>query len=109
MEFTDIQQKMVYNALAYGKRHDIAIDQEFALVKLFEEVGEFAQAVMIHKQKCRKKKIISKEDSHKLLGQELADIIGFALLNAHLLEIDIEQAINKKWINKEKNRAPENE
>jgi NTP pyrophosphatase (non-canonical NTP hydrolase) len=32
----------------------------------------------------------------------LADVVGMAIINAHLLGIDLEEAIDKKWINKEK-------
>jgi NTP pyrophosphatase (non-canonical NTP hydrolase) len=40
--------------------------------------------------------------SKKELSKELADVVGLAILNAHLLNIDLEDAIDKKWINKEK-------
>lgn len=50
MDFKELQQKVVKNALEYGERHNLKIDEDFALIKLFEEVGEFAQAVLIHKK-----------------------------------------------------------
>jgi NTP pyrophosphatase (non-canonical NTP hydrolase) len=102
MEFKELQQKIVKNALDYGKRHDLEIDEEFALVKLFEEVGELAQAILIHKKKCRKVKLVSEDISKKELSKELADVVGMAIVNAHVLGIDLEDAIDKKWINKEK-------
>ena len=86
----------------YGERHNIKIDEDFALIKLFEETGEFAQAVLIYRKKCRTSKLVSEEISKKELGRELADVIGMAVVNAHLLNIDLEDAIDKKWINKEK-------
>jgi len=39
MEFKDIQQKVVENAICYGKEYNVKIDQDFALIKLYEEVG----------------------------------------------------------------------
>lgn len=102
MDFKELQQKVVKNALDYGERHSIKIDEDFALIKLFEEVGEFAQAILIHRKKCRTKKLVSEEVSKKELSKELADVVGLAIVNAYLLNIDLEEAIDKKWINKEK-------
>lgn len=102
MNFKTLEQKIIKNAFGYGKRHQIKIDQEFATVKLFEEVGEFAQALLIHQKKCRESKFVSQEISKQELGKEIADVIGMAIINAHLLGINLEEAIDKKWIHKEK-------
>ncbi|TAN57243.1 hypothetical protein EPN15_05005 [Patescibacteria group bacterium] len=102
MNFKEIQQKVIKTALDYGERHEVRIDKDFAVIKLFEEVGEFAQAILIHNKKCRKSKLAPEDASKKELAKELADVVGLAMLNAHLLDIDLEDAIDKKWINKEK-------
>jgi hypothetical protein len=39
MDFKELQRKVIKNALEYGERHNVKIDEEFALIKLFEEVG----------------------------------------------------------------------
>lgn len=101
MNFKKLQQKVVKNAFAYGERHELRIDKDFAVIKLFEEVGELAQAILIHNKKCRKSKRVPDDVSKKELAKELADVVGIAMLNAHLLDIDLEEAIDKKWINKE--------
>ena len=88
------------NAFAYGKRNNIAIDKEFAIVKLYEEVGEFSQALLIHQKKSRPEKHVSEEISKNELAKELADVVCMVIVNAHLLGIDLEDAIDKKWINK---------
>ncbi|MFH0798192.1 MAG: hypothetical protein V1906_02150 [Candidatus Woesearchaeota archaeon] len=102
MDFKELQSKVVQNALNYGKKYNIEIDEEFALLKLYEEVGERAQAVLIHKKKSRPEKHVSKETSKEELAKELADVVGMVIVNAYLLDIDLEEAINKKWIGKEK-------
>jgi NTP pyrophosphatase (non-canonical NTP hydrolase) len=102
MDFKKLQQKVVKNAQDYGTRHNVKIDEEFALIKLFEEVGEFAQAILVHRKKCRTEKLVPEAVSKKELSKELADIVGMAIVNAYLLNIDLEDAIDKKWINKEK-------
>lgn len=99
MEFRELQEKVVANAMNYGKKCNIEIDEDFALLKLYEEVGEFAQAVLIHRKKSRPEKHVSEEISKRELGKELADVVGMAIVNAHLLGIDLEEAIEKKWIN----------
>ena len=102
MEFKKLQEKTVQNAINYGKNYNIEIDEDFALLKLFEELGEFAQAVLIHKKKSRPEKFVSEDLSKDELGKELADVVGMAMVNAHLFGIDLEDAISKKWIDKEK-------
>jgi NTP pyrophosphatase (non-canonical NTP hydrolase) len=102
MDFKDLQKAVVQNAINYGKKYNVLIDEDFALLKLYEEVGELAQAVLIHRKKSRPEKHLPEELSKKELAKELADVVGIAIVNAHLLGIDLEEAIEKKWINKEK-------
>ena len=98
MEFKELQKKMINTAKRYGEEYNIKIDEDFALLKLYEEVGEFAQAVLIHRKQSRPEKFVSEEESKEHLGQELADIMGMTVLNANLLGIDLEGAVVKKWI-----------
>ena len=100
MTFQEIQKGVLAVADNYGKRFGITIDQDFALLKLYEEVGEYAQAVLIHRKKSKPDKLRSEEDSRKLLAEELADIIGLAIMNASLFEIDLEHAIKEKWLDR---------
>jgi len=100
MEFNDIQARVIENANRYGKKYNINIDEQFALIKLYEEVGEFSQAILIHRKKSRPEKHVSEDVSKKELAKELADIVGMAIVNAHLLGIDLEKAICEKWIKK---------
>lgn len=102
MDFKELQKKVVENAMDYGKKFNVKIDEDFALLKLYEEVGELAQAVLIHRKKSRPEKHVPEEISKKELAKELADVLGMTIVNAHLLGIDLEEAINKKWLKKEK-------
>jgi NTP pyrophosphatase (non-canonical NTP hydrolase) len=97
MDFKLLQEKIVKNAEGYGKHYGIKIDEDFALLKLYEEVGEFAQAILIHRNKCRPEKRLSEAESKNELAKELADVVGMALVNAHLLGIDLEAAFEEKW------------
>ncbi|MFA5916711.1 MAG: hypothetical protein WC850_00570 [Candidatus Gracilibacteria bacterium] len=99
MEFKELQEKIVANAISYGKRYNVEIDEDFALLKLYEEVGEYTQAVLIHRRKSRPEKFLSEEKSKEELAKELADVVGMAMVNAHLFGIDLEEAFTKKWFN----------
>jgi len=101
MKFKDIQQKVVENAIRYGKEYNVKIDEDFALIKLYEEVGELSQAILIHRKKSRPEKHVAENVSKREVAKELADVVGMAMVNAHLLGIDLEEAIDKKWISKE--------
>lgn len=99
MDFKELQEKVFQNALRYGEWNKVAIDQDFALLKLYEEVGEYTQAVLIHRKKCRPEKYLPEEDSKKELEKELADVLGMVIVNARLFDIDLEEALkHKKWI-----------
>jgi NTP pyrophosphatase (non-canonical NTP hydrolase) len=102
MDFKEIEGKVIQNANDYGKKYNVEIDEDFALLKLYEEVGELAQAILIHRKKCRPEKYLADEVSKDEVAKELADVVGMAIVNAHLLGIDLEAAIDKKWINKSK-------
>lgn len=98
MEFKEMFKKTVDRALEYGRIHEVPMDREFAALKLGEEVGEFAQAVLIHDKKCRPEKYASQEEAKNKIAEELADVVGMAMFNAHLYGIDLEKVIRKKWL-----------
>ena len=100
MEFKEMQKKVIQNALNYGERFNIEIESEFAVLKLIEEVGEFTEALLTLKSKNRPEKLLPEVEAKKKVEQELADIVGMAIVNAHVLNIDIEKALYDKWIDK---------
>ncbi|MFH2104927.1 MAG: MazG nucleotide pyrophosphohydrolase domain-containing protein [Parcubacteria group bacterium] len=102
MEFKELQQKVNENVANYEKNHDVDFNKDTALLKLFEEVGEFTQAVLVHQKKCRAEKRISEEESKEKMSAELADVLGMTIICADRLDIDLEKAIGDKWIDKEK-------
>ena len=100
MTFEEIQKGILKVAKVYGERFNVNMDQDFAILKLYEEVGEFAQAVLVHRKKSKPEKYLSEAESKEQLAEELADIIGMVIVNADLFGIDMEKAIEKKWLNK---------
>ena len=100
MTFDEIRTGILEVAKIYGERFNVDIDQDFAILKLYEEVGEYAQAVLIHRKKSKPEKHTTENETQKRLGEELADIIGMAIVNADLFGIDIQKAIEEKWLNR---------
>ena len=100
MTFQEMQDGVMKVAKIYSERFGVIVDKDFAFLKLHEEVGEFAKAVLIHRQKSRPDKHVSEKESKEMLAGELADIVGLAIINANLLEIDLEKAIEDKWLSK---------
>lgn len=101
MDFGDLQNKVAKNAENYGEKYGVVIDEDFSLLKLFEEVGELSQAVLIHRKKCRPEKFVSEEESKRNVAKEMADVVGMVIVAARLMDIDLEEAIEKKWISRE--------
>ena len=104
MQFNEIQDKVMQNAERYGKACDIKIDEDFAILKLHEEMGELSQALLIHKKKSRPEKFLPFEESREELAMEMADVLGMLIVNAKLHGIDLEDAIDKKWISRLKEK-----
>lgn len=102
MEFKEIQGYILKNARRYSKKHGLKIDEGFAVMKLYEEVGEFAQAYLIYKNKCRPSKCLLPQEAKKALSHELADIINMVMIIADILKVDLEKALNEKQIKKVK-------
>ena len=101
MELKQLQQKAAKVFLSNLKRDGIEVSEEYLLLKLTEELGEFAQSYLIHKKKCRPSKYLPTQTSKRELSKELADVLGIALVIAQTLKIDVEEALVKKWITRE--------
>ncbi|KKR89350.1 MAG: hypothetical protein UU36_C0032G0008 [Candidatus Uhrbacteria bacterium GW2011_GWE2_41_1153] len=82
MEFKDLSKKVVENAVSYGEKYNVQ------------------QALLIHRKKSRPEKHVTEEVSRNELAKELADVVGMAIVIANLFGIDLEDAIDKKWIAK---------
>jgi NTP pyrophosphatase (non-canonical NTP hydrolase) len=100
MTFNEMQQGVMDVAEQYSAKYGITIDQDFALLKLYEEMGEFAQSVLIHRKKSRPEKHATEQETKEMVAHELADIVGLAIINANLFGIDLQQALEDKWFSK---------
>ncbi|MFA6307355.1 MAG: hypothetical protein WCS88_05050 [Patescibacteria group bacterium] len=101
MEIKESQKKVYKILLKNAKRDNIKIDDDYLLLKLTEELGEFIQSYLIHKKRCRPVKYTAPQVSKKELFKELSDVLGLVLSIAENLNINIEEALIKKWITRE--------
>jgi len=101
MEIKQLQKEASKVLRDHSKRDNIKVDDDYLLLKLTEELGEFIQSYIIHQKKCRPEKCLSPKISKKELSKELADVLGMVLVIAKSLNIDIEEAFIKKWVTRE--------
>ena len=101
MEIKELQNKSSKVFLSNLKRDNIEVSDDYLVLKLTEELGEFAQAYLVHKKRCRPEKYVSSRESKKELSKELADVLGLVLVIAKKININIEEALVKKWITRE--------
>ena len=107
MEFKEVEKWILKNTERYAEKNNLKIDDYFAMLKLSEEVGELSQAFLVHKRKSRSSKFKPEKESKKDVAEELADVISISIILANELGIDLEDALNKKCINKVRNKNNE--
>jgi NTP pyrophosphatase (non-canonical NTP hydrolase) len=101
MDFQELQARVLDHARAYSAKYGLLIDEDFALLKLCEEVVELAQAVLIARGRCRAEKCRPEAEARAAVAYELADIVGMAVVAADRLGIDLEKALAMKWLQKD--------
>lgn len=100
MDINEMQKLIVANAERYSEKHNIDVDLEWLLLKLTEENGEFANALLIYTEKCRDKKKVSPEEAKENLDEELMDVFTIVVLLADKLGVDILETLEKKVLEK---------
>jgi len=101
MEIKQLQKKASKVFLDNLDRDDIKVSDDYLLLKLTEELGEFTQSYLVHKKRCRPAKYQGTQISKKELSKELSDVLGLILVIAENMKIDVEEALVKKWITRE--------
>lgn len=101
MELKEIQKQISETFLQYLENDKIALDDDYLMLKIGEEVGELMQSYLIYKKRCRQEKYLPEEEAKKGFAKELADVIGLVFSIATIMDVDLDEAIDKKWISKE--------
>jgi len=75
---------------------EVTVDRDYYPFKVSEEWGECLQAYLMLTDRGRQKGH-TKEEIKVMLKEEMADVIGFLMLFADSEDIDLEDALEKKW------------
>jgi NTP pyrophosphatase (non-canonical NTP hydrolase) len=101
---TSIAQPAALGALAeqisrvsdiYAANYNIDRSGDWYLLKLQEEVGELTQAYLAVTGRSRKP---ADDQARAHLAREMADVLGMLLLLARDEGIDLDQAVQDKWL-----------
>jgi len=101
MGLKQLQEQVAKVMADNAKRDGFVVNDDYLVLKATEELGEFVQSYLIHKRKCRPVKHLSEQESKREVSKELADVLGLVLVIAESLNIDVEEALVKKWITRE--------
>lgn len=97
MQFDELSRKVLAVYDLYAEENGLEVDQDYAVLKLIEEIGEFAQALIIQKGLSKVKKRLPPEKAQKAVADELADILGLTILVANRTGVDLESSLREKW------------
>ncbi len=96
MDIKDIQNKVVKVSDIYAKKCNINRDDDWYILKLQEEIGELTQIYLSESSRGRNVGVVP-EQLKQEFANELSDVIGQVLLIANHHNIDIEEALERKW------------
>ena len=91
----DLAGKIVRVSDIYAAHFDIDRSGDWPLLKLQEEVGELTQAYLTTTGRTRRP---ADDQARKQLALEMADTLGMLLIMAKAEGIDMDAAMQDKWL-----------
>jgi NTP pyrophosphatase (non-canonical NTP hydrolase) len=98
MQFQELCKKVLEVYDRYAADNAITVSEDYAILKLVEEVGELAQAVIIQRDLCRTEKRVTRKEGRRAVANELADILGLTILVADRIGVDLQESLEGKWL-----------
>ena len=92
MNLADLSADVLRISDIYAAEHGIDRDRDWALLKLQEELGELTAEHLRMSGRGR-----GQADASKL-GDEAADVLGMLLIYCDRAGIDLERAMQRKWL-----------
>lgn len=92
MNIKDLQDAVLRISDIYVREHAIDRDRDWALLKLQEELGELTAEHLRLSSRARG------EGNPQAQADEAADVLGMLLIYCRMSGIDIEQAMERKWL-----------
>ena len=96
MSLPDLISMIKQVADQYSKKFGVKYDGDWFLLKLQEELGEITQKYLIMTNRTRRKPE-SEAEARTALAEEIADVFCYILLFADEVDVDIEEAVKRKW------------
>ncbi|MEZ4741075.1 MAG: pyrophosphatase [Bdellovibrionota bacterium] len=97
MNIDNLIQSVESISKVYAMKHGIERSSDWFLLKLQEELGELTQAHLKVSGRARKKDL-SDSEIKAALAAEAADVLCHVLLYAMHHNIDLNKAVEKKWL-----------
>lgn len=95
--FKELSDRIVRVGEVYARLHDIPRSPDWYLLKLTEELGELTAEHLLIDGRARPKGDGS-GGTREALENEAADLFGHLVLYLRANDIDIEAAIERKWL-----------
>ena len=92
MNLSDLSASVLRISDIYAREHDIDRSADWSLLKVQEELGELTAE---HLRMSGRKRGVADPDK---LGDEAADVLGMLLIYCDWAGIDIEAAMQRKWL-----------
>ena len=92
MNIKDLQDAVLRISDKYAREHSIDRDRDWAILKLQEELGELTQEHLRLTSRARG------TANPQAQADEAADVLGMLLIYCHMSGIDIEDAMERKWL-----------
>jgi NTP pyrophosphatase (non-canonical NTP hydrolase) len=92
VKISQLQADVMRISDIYAAEHDIDRDRDWALLKLQEELGELTAEHLRLTNRAR-----GTPDA-QALGDEAADVLGMLLIYCARSGINLEEAIQRKWL-----------
>ena len=96
LDIVSISKQIQAVSDVYAKKCHINRDDDWYILKLQEELGELTQQ---HLKLSKRGRLNGSDEHHKeKLAEELADVFAHLLLYANHNDIDLNEAVYKKWL-----------
>ena len=97
MNIEELRKKVDEVSVIYASKFNINRTEEWAVMKLIEEVGELTRAHLKSTGQAR----VSPAEADVLRNNfenELADVLGQVLVLSKIANVDLSEAIERKWL-----------
>jgi len=96
VELADAQREVETISRVYARLHGIERTDDWAVLKLGEEVGELTRAYLAATGRSRHQG--EPAELADALRDEVADVLGMLMIVAHRLGVDLDEAVERKWL-----------